>query len=95
MSWQTIFWCVLSAMYLALWRMHIFLSRTTFSQLPKKPMIAKISGVPTGIPDTRDDINEFVSSLNAYNKRINVTQFWGYLAAFVASIFGVISSLLT
>ncbi|MBN2463044.1 MAG: hypothetical protein JXB43_05530 [Dehalococcoidia bacterium] len=93
MSWQTIFWCVLSAMYLALWVTHVVLSRKTFNQLPKRPMIAEIEGVSTGVPDTRQDINEFIDNLNVYNKRMGMTQFWGYLAAFIAALFGVIASL--
>jgi uncharacterized protein YpmS len=93
MNWQTIFWCILSAMYLALWIIHVVLSRKTFPQLTKRPMIAKSRGVPTGIPATREDINEFIDSLNAYNRRMGMTQFWGYLAAFIAALFGVVASL--
>lgn len=93
MNWQTIFWCVLSAMYLTLWITHVVLSGKTFAQLPNRHGIAKISGVSTGMAEIREDINEFVDSLNVYNKRMGMTQFWGYLAAFVAALFGVIASL--
>jgi len=93
MNWQTIFWCVLSAMYLTLWIMHVVLSRKTFNQLPKRIVIGKISGVSTGMSEIREDINEFIDNLNVYNKRMGMTQFWGYLAAFIAALFGVIASL--
>jgi hypothetical protein len=92
MNWQTIFWCILAAIYLTLWITHVVLSRRTFTQLPKRIVIGKIMTVSTGMSETREDINKFIDNLNVYNKRMGMTQFWGYLAAFIAALFGVVAS---
>ena len=99
MGWQTIlliiFWGIISLIYLTLLIRHLKWSRYEFSPLPKRPTVAKIMGVPLNIAETAEDINAFVDSLNKHNKKMNVAQFFGYLAAFVAAFASFITSLVT
>ena len=89
----SIFWAIVAITYLFLMIRHFRWSRDTYPSLPKRPTIGKISGVPTSIPETLQDINNFVDRLNKHSRKVNIAQCWGYLAAFIAALIGFILSL--
>ena len=89
----SIFWAIVAITYLFLMIRHFRWSRDTYPSLPKRPTIANISGVPTSIPETIQDINDFVDRLNKHSRKVNIAQCWGYLAAFIAALIGFILSL--
>lgn len=89
----SIFWAIIASTYLFLMIRHFRWSRDTYPSLPKRPTIAKVSGVQTSIPETVQDINDFVDRLNKHSKKVNIAQCWGYLAASIAALIGFILSL--
>ena len=91
----TIFWGIISLLFLTLMIFQWKWSRYKFSPLPKRPTIAKISGVPLNIAETVGDINAFISLFNKHNKNMNMAQFFGYLAAFSAALASFVTSLVT
>jgi hypothetical protein len=91
----TVFWAIIALTYLYLMIKHFVWFRYKHSRLPKRPTIAKISGVPLNIAETVEDINEFINLLNTHSSKVNIAQFWGYLAAFLAALTAFILSLLT
>ena len=89
----SIFWAIIALIYLYLMIRHIRWSRDTYPSLQKRPTIAKISGVPLNIAETIQDINDFVDRLNEHSRKMNIAQFWGYLAAFIAALAALILTL--
>ena len=89
----TFFWITVALIYLGLWLSHVIFSRSFFHPFPNHHGIAKISGVSTGLVELTNDINNFTEELNKYNNKMNTVQFWSYLAAFIAAVLGVFSSL--
>ena len=93
--WLTIFWGIIWLIFLTLVIKHFRWSRHKFLPLPKRPTVAKIMAVPLNIRETVEDINDFIDRLNGHNKKMNMAQFWGYLAAFLAALSSFIVSLVT
>ena len=88
-----IFWAIITLTHFFLMIRHFIWSRDTYPSLPKRPTIAKISGVPLSIPETIQDINDFVDRLNKHTRKVNIAQCWGYLAAFIVALAAFILSL--
>jgi len=89
----SIFWAIIAFTYLFLMIRHFRWSRDTYTSLPKRPTIGKVSGVPTSIPETVQDINDFVDRLNKHSRKVNIAQCGGYLAASIAAFVGFTLSL--
>jgi len=91
----TIFWGIISLIFLTLAILHSIWSLHKFSPLRSKGKVGKIMGLPLGINEAVEDINDFINRFNKHSKRMNIAQFWGYLAAFGAALASFILSLLT
>jgi hypothetical protein len=91
----TIIWGIISIIYLILAIFQFIWSRVKFPPLQFKGKIAKINGIPLGIGDAVTDINKFIDRFNEHNKRMNMAQFYGFLAAFIVALISLVISLVT
>lgn len=82
----TIFWGIISFIFFTLVVLHSIWSTHKFSPLQFKGKVGEIKGLPLGIKEVTGDINDFVDRFNKHNKKMNIAQLLGYLAAFGAAL---------
>ena len=93
--WLTIFWGIISLIFLTLVTLHLIWSLHKFSPLEFKGKVGKIQGLPLGIKEAVEDISDFIDRFNKHNKKMNVAQSLGYLGASGAALASFIISLVT
>ena len=86
MDMRTIFWGIISLIFLTLVVLHSIWSTHKLSPLQFKGKVGRIQGLPLGIKEATEDVNDFIDRFNKHNKEMNIAQLLGYLAAFGAAV---------
>ncbi len=93
MSQVAVFWLIITILFFTLAAFHIYRISRELPPLPKRPTIAKITGVPTNIPESIQDMNSLIVRFNHMNKIANVVQSVGYTLASFAALSSFLVSL--